>query len=254
MSFRMIYHLVTTSILSRIIFFLLLFAGFNSFADEFPTQPYPPKLVNDFANILRADEKNALEAKLRAYNDSTSTQIAIVIMQNVGDYDERDYAEKLAEKWGIGQKGKDNGILIFVDISDHKMSIETGYGMEGVLPDALCKRIIDNYMKPEFKAGNFYKGFDDATTIIIKLATGEYKADDIKGKKTSIYVWLILGLIILYVLVKASSGKRGYGTYSSGGYSGGGGFFSGGGGSSGGSDFGGFGGGGFGGGGSGGSW
>ena len=254
MSFQTTYHLVTTSILNRIVFFLL-FVVCNAFADEFPTQPYPPRLVNDFASILRSDEKEAIEAKLKAYSDSTSTQIAIVIMQNIGDYDERDYAEKLAEKWGIGTKGKDNGILIFVDVADHKMSIETGYGMEGVLPDALCKRIIENYMKPQFKAGNFYKGFDDATTVIIKLASGEYKADDIKsGGKDSRIVWIILIIIIIYVILKAIFGKRSYSTYSSGGYSGGGGFFGGGGGSSRDSGFGGFGGGGFGGGGSGGSW
>ncbi|MFL5731187.1 MAG: TPM domain-containing protein, partial [Cytophagaceae bacterium] len=198
-----------------------------------------------------------LEAKLKGYYDSTSTQIAVVIMQDVKGYDERDFAERLAMKWGIGEKGKNNGVLIFVDMQDHKMSIETGYGMEGVLPDVLCKRIEDNYMKPAFKAKNYYKGLDDATTLIIKLASGEYKADDVKGKGGLNWVTIIVILIIAYVIIKAIFGRNRYGgTYSSGGYyGGGGGFFGGGGGgSSSGSSFGGFGGGDFGGGGAGGDW
>jgi uncharacterized protein len=240
----------------KIIFIFFLLIACKAFADEFPTQPYPPRLVNDFADILKDDEEYRLESKLKAYNDSTSSQISIVTVRNIGDYEISDYAERLAEKWGIGQKGKDNGILIFVSVENHKAWIAVGYGLEGAIPDATAKNIYENYMKPQFKAGNFYQGFDDASTIIIKLATGEYKADDIKkGGTKSSTIFIIVGLIIGYLILKSIFGGGSSGTYSSGGYRGGGGFFSGGGGGSrGSSGFGGFGGGGFGGGGSGGSW
>jgi uncharacterized protein len=238
----------------KVIFIFFLLFTCEAFADEFPAQQNPPRLVNDFAEILNDDEEYRLENKLRAYNDSTSSQIAIVTVRNIGDYEIGDYAERLAEKWAIGQKGKDNGILIFVAVENHKAWIAVGYGLEGVIPDATAKNIYENYMKPRFKENNFYQGFEDATTIIIKLASGEYKADDIKKGGTKSRVWMIiLALIVGYIILKAIFGRGRYGTYSSGGYTGGGGFFSGGE-SGGGSDFGGFGGGDFGGGGAGGSW
>ena len=231
-------------------------------AQDFPEKPNPPRLVNDFAGILKADEAATLEAKLDAYNDTTSTQIAIVTMKNVGDYDVSDYAEKLAEKWQIGQKGKDNGILIFISAEQHKIWIATGYGMEGAVPDAAAKQIIDTYIKPAFKQGNYYQGLDDATTIIFKLARGEYKADDLKGKGGGASAWIIFLLVLAFFIFKILFSRPRYNNLSNRGYRGGGGLWGGGlggfggggfgGGSSGG--FGGFGGGGFGGGGAGGDW
>src|SRR6185437_15477853 len=243
-SYRMKFLL--ESIKALVFLFLCLFLQINTYADDFPEKPNPPRLVNDFAGILNPGDAATLEAKLDAYNDTTSTQIAVVTMKNVGDYDVSDYAEKLAEKWQIGQKGKDNGILIFVASEQHKIWIATGYGMEGVVPDAAAKQIIDNYIKPAFKKGDYYKGLDDATTIIFKLSRGEYKADNLGGKKGNVSGWIILLIVLAFFIFKILFSRPRYNNFSNRGHRGGGGLWGGG--------FGGFGGGGFGGGSSGGGF
>jgi uncharacterized protein len=217
------------------------------------------RLVNDYAQVLSAEETNALEQKLEAYNDSTSTQIAIVIERSLEGDDLFDYCQRLAEGWGIGVKGKNNGVLIYVAVDDRKTRIHTGYGMEATITDALSTRIRTKQMNPAFKVGNFYAGLDDATTTIMLAASGEYTNDDgdkPMQKGPSMAVIFII-IIIIIILVSRGGGGRGNrsrggfggpvfwgGTFGSGGFSGGGG----------GGGFGGFGGGSFGGGGSGGSW
>ena len=132
-----------------------------------------------------------------AFNDSTSSQVAVVIMSSVGNYDIADYAVQLYNKWGIGQKEKNNGVLILVAKDDRKVFITTGYGMEGILPDALCKRIVDNDMLPNFKAGNYYEGIDQAVNSIMSIVHGEYTAEDyLKGRKEKIPWFGILLAII----------------------------------------------------------
>ncbi|MFD2584668.1 TPM domain-containing protein [Pedobacter vanadiisoli] len=251
------------------IFLLSLLSLFFSFAfsQDFPERPNT--LVNDYANVLSADQKQALESKLVAFNDSSSTQIAIAILKSVGDYDINEYAVELGRKWGVGQKGKNNGIMIVVAVGDRKISIQTGYGLEGALPDIYAKRIIDDDIKPNFRASNYYAGLDEATTSIIKYVRGEYKNDNPKVSKSkggsgSIIIIIIIVIVIIIIMRKGGGG----GSQVIGGRgasnalfwamlfgSGGGGRDSGwGGGSSGGGGFGGFGGGSFGGGGSSGSW
>ena len=230
-------------------------------AQEFPAKSN--RLVNDYASLLSSEEVSSLEQKLVAYNDSTSTQISIVIIKSLEGYEVSDYAVRLASAWGIGQSDKNNGAIILVAVDDRKMSIQTGYGLEGVLPDAICKRIIERELKPSFKAGNFYEGFDLATTAMFKFASGEYKADHYKrGKKLPIGALLIAFIVVIFIVSRAS---RKYQTIDGKGVRGGGGFFPpfiggggfGGGGFGGGSSgggFGGFGGGSFGGGGASGGW
>src|SRR5471030_604190 len=112
---------------------MLLVIGFIAFSQQFP--PKSGTLVTDYTNTLPADEKQQLENKLVAFNDSTTTQIAIVIIKSVGQYDINEYGTGLGRAWGIGQKGKNNGILILVALDDHKVTIQTGYGAEGAVPD-----------------------------------------------------------------------------------------------------------------------
>ena len=146
-------------------------------AQNVPPRPNPPRLVNDLAGMLRPDEVAQLERKLVAYNDSTSSQIAVVTVPTLGDYDIFDYAQKLYETWGIGQKSNNNGILLLIAQQEHKARIHTGYGLEGAIPDALAKRIISNTIVPAFKQERYYQGLDRATDQLIALAKGEYKAD-----------------------------------------------------------------------------
>jgi uncharacterized protein len=243
----------------------LLLLSVVTIAQDFPEKPNPPKIVNDFAGMLSADENERLEKKLTAYNDSTSTQIAVVIITSIGVYDASDYAFQLAEKWGIGQKGKNNGILILVAKQERKTFIATGYGVEARLPDAICKRIISQTINPKFKEGNFYAGIDEGTTQMFGYLTGEFKAEPKSKKGKGNGLVIIAVFVIIFILIISSNKNNGRGggynrTFGGGGFipfpmggfgSGRGGGF-GGGGSSGG--FGGFGGGSFGGGGAGGDW
>lgn len=258
-----------------IVAFLLTFLFVPGFAQDYPAKPN--KLVNDYTGTLSATQVEQLERKLVTFDDSTSTQIAIAIVKTVGDYDINEYALGLGRSWGVGGAKNNNGVMIVVALGDRKVAIQTGYGVEGVLPDIITKRIIENEIKPSFKAGDYYGGLDAGTTAIIKYTKGEYKNDTPKvgnkggGGISSVIVLLVIIVIIIIIVKKGGGsggsqvmGGRGVGNAlfwgmllgNSGRGSGGGGFFGGGGGgsSSGGGGFGGFGGGSFGGGGSSGSW
>jgi len=260
--------------------FLLLLAIIQaqtttSQAQDFPKPQNPPRLVNDFSSFLSRDEVNSLEQKLVAFNMETSTQIAIVIVPSLDGYDKADYSFRLAEEWGIGQKGKDNGILILVkpktDREKGEVFIAPGYGLEGAVPDAIAKRIVNVEILPAFREGSNYRGLDDATSTLISLTKGEFTAEQYAeehgyGRGEEIGGFFIFVIIItlsilartrrtrqyavghnipfwtaMFLAGSASRSSRGsYGSFSSGSGSFGG--------------FGGFGGGSFGGGGAGGSW
>jgi uncharacterized protein len=256
----------------RSLFIFLLFS-LTIHAQDIPDAPNPPRLVNDFAGVLNEGDEATLERKLRNYHDTTSTQIAVVIVENLGGYEVMDYAYRVGEKWGVGQKGKDNGLVVLVSIQDRKAGIATGYGMEATVTDAATRRIREEYMNPNFRTGNFYKGLDEATTVLMKLASGEFKADEMGqpqiGIGAIIFILFILFIIIISIVAAAKRvqhshyGSKGLDFWTAlwlmsqmgdkgKGNKGGG--WGGWGGGSGGGGFGGFGGGSFGGGGSGGSW
>ncbi len=218
--------------------------------------------------MLQPQEIQALERKLVAYNDSTSTQIAVVTVPDLNGYDISDYAFKLGDAWGIGSQ-KNNGVLLLISRDDRKIWIATGYGMEAFLTDALTKRVIENVIKPNFKRDNYYGGIDQGTDAIIQIASGQYKAPprDHQGNSQGLPWWsiIVMILLILWFLNRINKGGGGktIGGRRSRGFGGpvffpmGGGMFGGGGGGfggGGGGGFGGFGGGSFGGGGAGGSW
>lgn len=269
----------------RKLIFLFCFGLLSLFATaavEFPPRPEPPRLVNDFSNTLAPEDITRLEKMLVEFDDSTSVQIAVVMIPTLDGYPISDYAFELGEKWGIGDKKKNSGALLLIAIRDRKMFIATGYGLEATLPDARCRRIIETDIAPEFKRGLYYEGIKAGTESMMKAVKGEYKDSPRKKAKSGSKVpaVLIIILVLLFVflakifsvrrysllnnipfwvawsLLNAAAGRRkgswrdfnsGSGTF--GGW--GGGF---GGGSSGGGGFGGFGGGSFGGGGAGGSW
>lgn len=188
------------------IFFLVALAGS---AQPIENKPNPPRLVNDFVGVLTADQKETLEYKLIAYNDSTSTQIAIIIIPTTGDYDIQEVALKYLREWGIGTAEKNNGIVLLAAINDRKIRIEAGYGMEGVIPDITAKHIINNEIVPNFKSGNYYRGFDEATTAIIKAAAGEYKATATNKRGGKGIGWI--GILLIIVMVLLFSGGSGGG-------------------------------------------
>lgn len=239
------------------------FSCLLSFGQSIPERPSPPRLVNDFAGLLNSNQQALLEQKLVAYDDSTSTQIAIVIISSLEGADKAEYAFALGDKWGIGRKQKDNGVLILIAKDDRQLFIAPGRGVEEYLTDIVCNRIVENYLKPNFRNRLYYEGLDAATDNIIMRLSGTFVNDEVvEGEGLPIWVvllFIILIFIVLPMIMKKAGhhpttySGRGYRTWGSGPFTGG---SFGGGGFSGGSrgGFGGFGGGSFGGGGSGGSW
>jgi uncharacterized protein len=253
--------------------FFLLFCINVSWAQTIPSRPNPPRLVNDFANVLSAEEEQALERKLVRFDDSTSTQIAVITINTLDGYGVEEIAHKFLRDWGVGRKEKNNGVVILAAIQDRKINIQTGLGMEGALPDLVCKRIISNQIIPAFKRQQYYEGFENATTDIIKISKNEYTNDNRQGGGGDsteffiIFFFLLICMIVLFATLRRKSKgtimtRRGYTSWDGGGWW----YLPGGGGSSwddndrrgggdgGGWDFGGFGGGDGGGGGASGDW
>ncbi len=260
-------------LLLSIVLFISVFA-LGQDKDSLPAAPNPPRLVNDFANLLPDFQERELERKLVAYDDSTSNQIAVVIVTDLKGFDANQYATELGQKWGVGGQGKfDNGIVVLVSTGGSKGNraayIAVGNGLEGAIPDVTAGHIVDDYLVPNLSAGNYYAAFDGATDAIIRAAAGEYKAPEgysKRGRSKGFSIGKIIVIIIALIFFLGFGGgggrnggymsRRGYRGVGGpvifpGGFGGGGGGFGGGGGGGG---FGGFGGGGFGGGGAGGSW
>src|SRR5579863_3476295 len=159
----------------------LLIATGATRAQDVPPKPNPPTRVNDYAHVMTADQISALEQKLVAYNDSTTSDIVVVTVPDIGSSSVQEYATKLLNTWGVGEKHKDNGIVILADIKDHEVFIAVGTGLQGAIPDVTAKAIVDNEIVLNFKAGgtdNYYRGFDQAADALIKAAAGEYQAPE----------------------------------------------------------------------------
>ena len=266
---------------------LLLFAG-GHLSAQVPARPVPPRLVNDLASVLTVEQSMALERKLVAFADSSSNQIAVVIVPELYGMDKASLAFELGEKWGVGHEKYNNGVVILVKpktaTERGEAFIATGYGLEGILPDALARTVVDNEMIPYFKNNNYYGGINSAVEELMPLLSGEISSDEFANRYgggdnliATVIGILFIGFILLCIVVAIfgkdennmggngrGGGRKGpnaldllllgsilsnSGSRSSGGF--GGGFGSGSGGFGG---FGGFGGGHFGGGGAGGSW
>lgn len=183
--------------------------------DSLPDRPSPPRLVNDLVGMLSPGEVQQLERKLVAYNDSTSSQLAIVVVKSTQPYEPADYAFSIGRKWGVGQKGKNNGVVLLWATGDRKIYIATGRGMEGVLPDAIAKRIVSQIITPNFKQQQYFQGLDQAVDEMFRRATGEYKADpssDDGSGTGGTFIWLIIiGLVIFFILrSRGGGGGTGY--------------------------------------------
>lgn len=203
-------------------FFLIVFLGFSFCLNAQIEKVIPPKpssyyAVVDNTNTITSEQKEALNKKLTHYKDSTSNEIAVVLIPTLNDYPIEDVALGIIRNWGVGGKEHNNGVVLLIAKDDKKVRIETGYGLEGAIPDVIAKRIIDNEISPNFKEGNFYRGLDEATDAIMKAAAGEYKGTGNSGKRKGLspfqiffiilIIWIILGVI--------GRGGRGGGGYAS---------------------------------------
>ncbi|MFT5738110.1 MAG: hypothetical protein ACI9SG_002462 [Maribacter sp.] len=240
---------------------------------EIPEKPEIETSVYDYINLLSVVQKNALEQKLIRYSDSTSTQIVVAIIASSEGENITYLGAQWGQKWGIGQAGKDNGVLLILARDDRKIAINTGYGVEGNLTDAMSRRIIETVIVPKFKTGDYYGGLNNGADTIFKVLNGEFTEDRSAKKEErfplrSLFPFIVFFIILIILSKRNKGGGNGNGgrknkglnlldiiILSNMGRSGrtGGGF--GGGGSFGGGGFGGgFGGGGFGGGGASGGW
>jgi uncharacterized protein len=211
--------------------------------------------VVDAANLLRPEERTALEAKLKAYEDKTTDQVVVATVPTLGDLTVEDYGNRLFRQWQLGQKKNNNGALLLVAPKERKVRIEVGYGLEGALTDALSKVIITTAIAPQFQKGNFAGGIDAGIDAMLSILTGDaeewhrraqVREDD--GTAFDPVIVFIVVLVIMFVISRLMGGGGGMGRrrrggmwvvptsggWSGSGWSGGGGGWSGGGGFSGG--------------------
>lgn len=219
-----------------------------------PEFPVLKDYANDFSNTLGKSELYTLNSTLKQFDDSTSNQLVFLMIRTLDSYPLETYTYEVAAKNKIGAAKKDNGILFFVAKDDRKMRIEVGYGLEGVLPDALASSILRNEVRPYFKKDDYYTGVSAGLDAIMKATAGEYtndkKDDDDKIKFPFIYIIMFLififffgrrggkggggGLLPWLIISSMGSGRSRGSSWGGGGFSGGFGGFSGGGGSFGG--------------------
>jgi len=221
--------------------------------------PAPARYFNDYAKVVSPNMAQQLDRALENFERETSSQILVAVYPKMqSDSSIEDYTVRVAQSWRVGQKAKDNGAVLFVFIQDRKMFLQVGYGLEGVLPDALCKRIIEDEIKPGFKAGDYDSGLAAGVSAILAATKGEYKGtgrtvadggSNNRGRGFPPALIIILFLVFMFI-IPLSRRRRGGFFYTSGGWGSSGGGWSGGGGGGGFSG----GGGSFGGGGAGGSW
>ena len=206
-------------------------------SDAYLKSLQPQGAVSDWAGVFTPEQRSALESRIAALRQANGAQLAVVTLKSMKGGGIDDFAVKLFAQWGIGEKGKDNGVLLLAAIEDRKMRIEVGYGMEGVLTDAATGRIQDEYIVPRFKEGNFAQGLSDGADALIKVMSGEAlpaPAAAAEGSPLAGLIFLVFFVLIFVLIVRAAirgnKGGKGGGWTSGGGSHGGGGFSSGGGG------------------------
>lgn len=240
---------------------IFIFLCVSVIASAQPSSLQPTGYVNDFAGIIDSSTKNKLEQLLTAYEQQTTNEVSVVTVPSLDDVPIEDYAVQLFEKWGIGKKEKDNGLLLLVAPNERKARIEVGYGLEGAINDALAGKILDNTVIPWFRQNNYADGILNGTVESIRIINERYDINfdpaaaasiggmrlrQVKQRKSSTIgkIFKVLALIfVVFLFIKnpwaglfflsAMSGGRGGGSFRGGGF-GGGGFSSFGGGMSGG--------------------
>jgi uncharacterized protein len=179
---------------------------------QIPQKPVPPRLVNDFANVFTASEHAFMESTLVAFGDSMSNQITVVTVDDLQGYDVAQFAYEIGQRWGVGSKKYNNGIVVVLKPSNENgygaVNISVGYGLEGAIPDALCKRIIEKEMTPFYAEGKYYEGTLKGVETLMKLAAGEISAGDYdKFDWASLLIFALI-FICFIVIITILSRRR----------------------------------------------
>lgn len=205
--------------------FLILLSGIPCFSQVIdghrfnaciPEPPSPPRLVNDLGGFMDAIQVSKLENKLVAFEEQTSNQVTIVTIPGLkcpadNELSPEQFANELGRKWGVGTKGKKNGVVLLASKADRQLFLKPAQGLEGALPDIICAKIIREEIVPNFRNGNFYKGFDDASDAIIKATRGEYTKDtDAEGSPVSFIIIIILFLLFFIIFMRLAKRKNIY--------------------------------------------
>ncbi len=187
---------------------LVLLPVWSNAQNQLPVPAAPQSWVNDYAGVFSSAEAGALESKLNEFEYRTSTQIFVITLDDNGGFTASDLAPRIGEAWGVGQQGKDNGLLMVMDMQENKVFISTGYGLEEYIPDAIATRIVQNEVLPNFKNGNFYAGVDAATDVMISLLDGKFTADQYKKQSSSGSGSTFGGVIFMIILFSVLFGGR----------------------------------------------
>jgi uncharacterized protein len=189
---------------ARTVYILFLVVFFSIVASR--AQKPLPELwglhVHDEAHVLSQPFIDQLENQLKEYDDSTSNEIAVLLISSLDGESLEDYSLRVAEKWKLGKGEKDNGALLLIVVDEHKMRIETGYGLEGVLTDAVCSRIIRNELAPNFRQDNYEAGVNAGIRAMIRAIGGEYIAEgeDNINSELGMKERILIGMFIFGIL------------------------------------------------------
>jgi uncharacterized protein len=185
--------------------------------------PKPPAYFNDYANVVSKEKARVLNEKLAQFERETSNQVLVAVFRKMqSDSSIEDYAQRIAQAWGVGQKSKSggNGVVLLVFIDDRKMSLQVGYGLEGTLPDVTAFDIRSRHINPHFKNGDYEGGLEEGIDLICKAIRGEYKGDGetaLEKRRTSGAssgcgpLGFLVMLIIVLGIIRLGRRKGGYG-------------------------------------------
>ncbi|MDF1571844.1 MAG: TPM domain-containing protein [Bacteroidales bacterium] len=202
---------------SRITIFVLLLSiatiGLTA-QDDLPVPGQPADWVNDYADVFSEAEEQQLSRKLNVFQYDNSTQIFVVTISQNNGYPASMLAPMIGEAWGVGQQGKDNGLILLLDMKDRDVFIANGYGLEEYITDALSRRIIENEIIPSFRQGAYFEGVDKATDVMISLVEGKFTPDEYREQTSSSDAGSAIGGIIFLIImffVLFGSRRRSYG-------------------------------------------
>lgn len=180
----------------------------SSFALTLPDKPQGR--VNDYAGLITSSMEEVLETLLEEHEKDTSNQIAIATFLSLDGNSIEDLSYRLATQWKLGQKDKNNGVLLIVSRDDRKLRIEVGYGLEASLTDAKCRMIIENEIKPFFKSGNYDDGFNAGIHAIIAVIKKEYQPSSNTSSSSSLFPFLFFFLLFLIFSLFGSKNQTSY--------------------------------------------
>jgi uncharacterized protein len=177
-----------------------LWSGASARAED-PLPPAPSAYFNDYAGVVPAAEAARLDAKLAQFAKETTTQVVVAVFDSLPSPSLEDFTVRTAESWRVGRKDWDNGAVLFVFVKDRKLRIETGYGLEGALPDAIARRILDEQVVPRLRQGDWTGGLEAGIDGILAATRGEYKAEPVRQRPRAVQLPVLLIVLFFVVLL-----------------------------------------------------